>query len=56
MSNGDEEGETACNVVTEGSGAGACGTNLTLTDVQAAITKGCGCLKFDHMSAFTAAD
>ena len=42
---GDEEGEIACNVVTAGSGAIDSGANLALTDVQASITKGCGCLK-----------
>ena len=50
-SDGDEEGEIAHAVVAAGSGAIASGTSLTLIDVQAAITKGCDCLKFDHMSA-----
>ena len=44
--NNNEEGEI---VVAAGSGAIDSGTNLALTDVQAAITKGCGCLKFDHV-------
>ena len=53
-SNGDEEGELACNTVPEGFDAAAGEANPTLTDVQAAIATGCGCLKFDHMSLATA--
>ena len=49
-SDGDEEGEIARNIVA------ADGTSIALTDVQAAITRGCSCLKIDHMSPFNAAN
>ena len=46
--NSDEAGEI---VATAGSGTIASGTILALTDMQAAITKGCGHLKADRMSS-----
>ena len=55
-SDGDEEDEIAHDLVAAGSGTFNSRSNLALTHVQAAITKGWGCLEFNHMSAFNATD
>ena len=55
-SDGDKESEVVPDIVKEGSGAVDGRTNLTLGDMQAAIGKGCGSLKSNHMSAFIAAN
>ena len=54
-SDGDEESEITRDVAAASSGAITSGTNLTLTDVKPAMKKGRGCLKFNHVSAFIAA-
>ena len=38
-----------------GSGAIDSGVNLALANMQAAITKGCGCFNFNHKSTFKTA-
>ena len=53
---GGDEGEITRDLVAAGSGAIDGAANFALTDVQVSITKGFGCLKFDHKSAFNAAN
>ena len=55
-SHGNEEGDVALEIFAAGYCTIISATDLTLTNEQAAMTKGCGSFKFNHMAAFVVAD